>query len=49
MTTIQARQKCGRCQVKLNLDKFKLKRDGTQQKLCIQCNTQQRAYVYIIE
>lgn len=31
-------QKCNRCHVKLSVDKFKQKRCGNRQKLCIDCN-----------
>ena len=36
------RQKCTRCKMNLTLDKFKMKRDDTYQKQCLECNTNRR-------
>ena len=36
------RQKCTRCKMNLTLDKFKMKRDDTYQKQCMECNAKRR-------
>ena len=33
------RQRCTRCKVNLTVDKFKMKRDDSRMKICIECNT----------
>lgn len=38
------KQVCGRCFVKLGVDKFKLKRDGKRQKRCTECNEKSKGY-----
>ena len=38
------RRKCHRCLVNLRIELFKLKRDDTYQKNCIECNKKSAAY-----